>query len=357
MVRGTVVVKPLAFAVPGDLNTPTGGYAYDRRMIAELRRLGWDVEVIDLGNEFPRPSPEASAAAFAKLKAVTQGTPLVIDGLAFGTLHVQARRLALRRKLVALVHHPLALESGLRPEEAVMFQITERAALSAAGRIVTTSHTTAHVLTSHYRVPERRLIVAPPGNDKAVPARGSGGNGPLSLLAVGALVPRKGYDVLIAALATLRELPWRLTIAGDRKRDPATAQSLEADIARFDLPERVTLAGAVSDDQLDALYDGADLFVLPSRYEGYGMAFAAALARGLPVIGTDAGAIPEAVPPDAGILVPPDNVPALAAALYRLITDPRERGRLAAAARAAAAQLPTWEDSAVLFSRALEKAR
>ena len=351
------MVKPLAFAVPGDLNTPTGGYAYDRRMIAELRMLGWNVEVIDLGNEFPRPSPAARETALAKLKAVPQGTPLIIDGLAFGTMDVSAPQLALGRKLVALVHHPLALESGLAPAEVESFQIMERTALSAAGRVVTTSHTTARVLISHYRVPERQLIVAPPGTDKVAPARGSGGTGPLALLAVGALVERKGYDVLIAALATLRELPWRLTVAGHRTRDPATAQRLEAEITRFDLAQRITLAGAVSDERLDALYDGADLFVLPSRYEGYGMAFAAALARGLPVIGTDAGAIPEAVPSDAGILVAPDNVAALAAALHRLITDRGERGRLAIAARAAAAQLPTWADSAMLFSRALEKAR
>jgi glycosyltransferase involved in cell wall biosynthesis len=350
------VVKPLAFAVPGDLNTPTGGYAYDRRMIAELRKLGWDVDVIDLGNEFPRPSDGARETAFAKLKAVPQGTPLVIDGLAFGTMALEASSLALRRKLVALVHHPLALESGLPPEEAAAFQITERTALAAAGRTATTSHTTARILMSDYGVPERRLIVAPPGIDKVPPARGSGG-GTLALLAVGALVPRKGYDVLISALATLRELPWRLTIVGDRTRHPATAQRIESDIARVVLTDRITLTGAVPDARLDALYHGADLFVLSSRYEGYGMGFAAAIARGLPVIGTDAGAIPEAVPAGAGILVPPDNVPALAAALYRLITDAGERGRLAAAARAAAAQLPTWAESAVLFSRALEKPR
>jgi glycosyltransferase involved in cell wall biosynthesis len=349
------VVKRLAFAVPGDLDTPTGGYAYDRRMIAELTKLGWDVDVIDLGSEFPRPRPAAKEAAFAKLKAVPQGTPLVIDGLAFGTMHIQASRLALRRKLVALVHHPLALETGLAPAEAMAFQIMERTALSAAGRTVTTSHTTARVLKSQYGVPERRLIVAPPGTDKVAPARGSGS--PVALLAVGALVPRKGYDVLVAALATLRDLPWRLTIAGDRTRDPATAQRLEADIARLDLAPRITVVGAVTDEKLDALYDGADLFVLPSRYEGYGMGFAAAIARGLPVIGTDAGAIPESVPAEAGILVPPDDVPALAAALYRLITDAGERGRLGAAARTAAARLPTWADSAMLFSRALEKAQ
>jgi glycosyltransferase involved in cell wall biosynthesis len=351
------VVKPLAFAVPGDLNTPTGGYAYDRRMIAELERLGWDIEPIDLGNEFPRPSPAARAAAQKRLAAVPAATSIVIDGLAFGVLPDAAAALSRSHRLIALVHHPLALESGLTREEASALRASERAALGQAHLVATTTRTLVQTLVSDYRVPATKLCMAPPGTDGAPPARGSGGAGPLALLAVGALVPRKGYDVLIAALATLAELPWRLTIAGDRTRDPATAQRLAADIARCGLTERVTLAGAVPDERLDALYDGADLFVLPSRYEGYGMGFAAAIARGLPVIGTEAGALPETVPAGAGILVPPDNVPALAAALYRLITDAGERRRLATAARTAAAQLPTWAESAVLFSRALEKAR
>ena len=351
------MVKPLAFAVPGDLDPPTGVYAYDKRMIAELRKLGWDVEVIDLGNEFPRPSDAAVKHAQGKLAAVAQGTPIVIDGLAFGVLPDAAAALAAHHRLVALVHHPLALESGLTSEEALALRVSERTALAQAHHVVTTTRTVVQTLLADYGVPAAKLSTAPPGTDKVAPARGNGGTGLVALLAVGALVPRKGYDVLIAALATLRKLPWRLTIAGDRTRDPATVQQVAADIARHDLTGRITLAGAVPDERLDAFYDGADLFVLPSRYEGYGMAFAAAIARGLPVIGTDAGAIPEAVPTGAGILVPPDNVPALAAALHRLITDTRERGRLAAAARSAAAQLPTWADSAVLFSRALEKAR
>ena len=127
------------------------------------------------------------------------------------------------------------------------------------------------------------------------------------------MVPRKGYDVLLAALAELKDLRWRLTIAGDRTRDPAAAARLDADIAALGLADRVTAAGAVSGERLAALYAGADLFVLPSRFEGYGMAFAEAMAHGVPVIGTTAGALPQTIPPGTGILVPPDDVPALAA--------------------------------------------
>jgi glycosyltransferase involved in cell wall biosynthesis len=347
------VVRGVAFAVPGDLATPTGGYAYDRRMIAQLEHLGWRIEVIALGDGFPRPSAETRKAAQARLARVPKGCPIVIDGLAFGVLPELASELRLRHPLIAIVHHPLALETGLNLAQAATLHASERAALASASRIVTTSVTTARGLVADYGVPADRITVAPPGTDRAAQARGSS-DGIVRLLAVGSVVPRKGYDVLIAALATLAELPWRLTIAGDRSRDPATAARLDADIARFQLGERIAVLGAVPPERVDGLYDAADLFVLPSRFEGYGMAYTEAITRGLPVVGTTAGAIPEAVPAGAGVLVPPDDTVALALALRRLIENPGERSRLAAAARAAAARFPTWEDSAKLFSRALE---
>ena len=161
------------------------------------------------------------------------------------------------------------------------------------------------------------------------------------------MVPRKGYDVLIAALARLEDLSWRLVIAGDGARSPETLRQLETDIARLGLADRITMRGAVAAEQLAALYASSDLFVLPSRFEGYGMAYAEAIAHGLPVVGTTAGAIPETVPADAGVLVPPDDVAALAAALRRLIESPAARERLAAGARAA--RFPSWSEQAALL--------
>ena len=149
-------------------------------------------------------------------------------------------------------------------------------------------------------MPADRITVARPGSDPAPMAHGSR-DGIVRLLSVGAVVPRKGFDVLIAALATLADLPWRLTIAGDRGRDPKTAAQLDADIARLKLGDRVAVLGAVSPERLAELYAGADLFVLASRFEGYGMAYAEAIAHGLPVIGTTAGAIPDTVPAGAGV--------------------------------------------------------
>ena len=345
------MVKEVVFAVPGDLATPTGGYTYDRRIIAELPALGWRAQVLDLGDGFPRPSAPTRAAACAQLAALLPGRPVVIDGLAFGVLADAASALRSRHPLVALVHHPLALESGLRAGEAAAFQQSERAALACARRVVVTSRATARLLAADYDVPAERMSVVEPGTDRnEVPPRTSGQV--VALLAVGAVVPRKGYDVLVAALARLKNGPWRLVIVGDCDRSPDAARRLEADIARLGLAERVTMVGAVTPDRLAALYAAADLFVLPSHFEGYGMAYAEAIAHGVPVVGTTAGAIPETVPADAGVLVPPDDIDALAGALRRLIERPDERQRLAASARAA--RFPSWRDQAALFAGILE---
>jgi len=346
-------VKRFVFAVPGDLATPTGGYAYDRRMAAELLGLGWEVEIADIGSEFPRPSESARGAARARLLAVPRGTPIVVDGLAFGVLPELAAELHRDHPLLALVHHPLALETGIPPAEAEEFHRRERAALAHTDRVIVTSPSTARRLSADYAVAAERITVALPGSEPRAKAR-NGRAGPLALIAVGAVVRRKGYDVLIDALARLRDLPWRMTIAGDRTRSPATVATLEAAVRRHALGDRIAFAGAVDDARLAALHAEADLFVLPSRFEGYGMAFAEAIAHGLPVVGTTAGAIPDTVPDGAGILVPPDDAAALAQALRRLITEDNAREKVAAAARAAAARLPTWRQSAEVFARAIE---
>jgi len=347
------VVKRFAFAVPGDLATPTGGYAYDRRMMTELGELGWQIDLLDLGEGFPWPDEAARATAQSRLLAMPAGRSIVVDGLAFGVLPETASQLAGRNPLLALVHHPLALEWGLSVKQADALRASERAALAAVQGVVVTSAATARLVASDYGVPAERIVVARPGSDPALMSQGSQ-DGVVRLLSVGAIVPRKGFDVLISALATLTDLSWRLTIAGDRTRDRNAAARLDADIARHALGERIAAPGAVSPQRLAALYAEADVFVLASHFEGYGMAYAEAVAHGLPVIGTSAGAIPDTVPPDAGLLVDPGGSFALAKALRRVIGDADLRRRLASAARAAAPQLPTWRHSAEIFARALE---
>jgi glycosyltransferase involved in cell wall biosynthesis len=322
-------------------------------MIAELQKLGWQVDVVGLGDGFPRPSADVKAAAREKLAGVPKECPIIVDGLAFGVLPEAANELRERNPLLALVHHPLALETGLVPADADALKTSERKALEAARGVVVSSPSTATLLTDDYDVPPDIITVARPGTERGEAAKGSS-DGIVRLLSVGSIVPRKGYDVLIAALAPLAALPWRATIAGDRTRDEAAAAQLDADIASHGLGARIDVLGALPEELLPPLYVGADLFVLASRFEGYGMAFAEALAHGLPVVGTTAGAIPDTVPPDAGVLIEPNDVKALTRTLRMLIGNTKERQWFASGARAAGEQLPAWKDSAALLAGAIE---
>lgn len=347
-------MKRLAFAIPGDPETLTGGYAYDRRIIGELRRHDWTVDVVGLGEGFPWPDARQRAAATAQLQALAHDGPIVVDGLAYGVLPEAARALAARRPVVALVHHPLALEGGLTEAQAAQLAGSERAALAAATRVIATSRTTADLLRRDFAVPAERLDVVVPGTDRRDFATGDD-SAVVQLLSVAAIGTRKGFETLVEALAPITGLSWHLTIAGDRRRDPAAVERLDAAIARHGLKQRITCVGTVPAERLAALQQAADLFVLASEYEGYGMAYAEALACGLPVIGTTGGAIPEVVPPSAGRLVPPGDVAALTGALRALVGDRVLRQRLADGAREAARALPSWEDSGVRFAQILDR--
>ena len=182
------MVKRFAFAVPGDLAIPTGGYAYDRRMIAELGRLGWQVDVIGLGDGFPLPSDTTRATAQACLFALPKDLTVVIDGLALGALPDAATQL--RNSLLAVVHHPLALETGLSVEQAEKLRASERTALAAVDAVVVTSAATQRILVEDYSVPTDRIFVVPPGSDLVAPAQGST-DGIIRLLSVGAVCHEK----------------------------------------------------------------------------------------------------------------------------------------------------------------------
>lgn len=350
------MAKRVAFAIPGDLATWTGGYVYDRRIIAELRRLGWAVDVVPLGDGFPMPSEEQIAEASRRLLASPPDRPIVIDGLALGVLPKAAASLHSARPVVALVHHPLASETGLARSMAKRLRGSERSALAAARIVIVTSDTTADMLADRFDVPRDRLRVIQPGTDRAPYSTGIGSR-QIQLLSVGAIVPRKGFDVLVDALAGLTDLSWQLTIVGDRGRDPQMVARLEALISHHRLEDRIRSTGKVSSDCLAIHYARADLFVLASHFEGYGMAYAEAMAHGLPIVGTTGGAIRQTVPSAAGRLVSPGNVAALATALRGVMENEAARRALAAGARAAAAALPTWTQGGEKFARVLDELR
>lgn len=346
--------------VPGDLGTRTGGYGYDREILKGLAHLGWRTSVCTLDGSFPAPTIEAREHASRALARLPDGATVLADGLAFGVLDREAALEALRLRFVALVHHPLALESGLDPDRAVALAASERRALGWARGVVVTSPATVRSLAS-YGVPEERIEVVLPGTPDLPIARGTRGrdpiraDGPVVLLSVATLTPRKAHDVLIAALARLAHLPWRLTLAGSRTMHPPTTAALRAAIHAQGLRNRVTFAGDLDESALREAYDNADVFVLPTRHEGYGMAVAEAVAAGLPVVATPTGAIPDLVDATSGVIVPIDDVDALTAALARVIGDDAVRTSLAAGAARRRDTLPRWDDSARGMAGALTR--
>ena len=343
----------LYFIFPGDLDTPSGGYHYDRRLIQELQKLGLQVSSISLTGNFPHPDQQAMNDARQRLAALPDGAVVILDGLAFGVMDNLARAEQQRLRLIALCHHPLAFESGINERQRQAFHASEQSALHSARAVIVTSEVTRQILIEHFAIQPNKILVALPGTER-VPFAPCVGNPP-KLLTVASLTQRKGHDVLINALASLTFLPWQARFIGSDVFDPAWATSLQAQVARLQLQHRIQITGRVDDLQVE--YQTADLFVLASRFEGYGMVFAEALAAGLAIVATGAGAVKDVVPASAGILIPVDDVAALSTALHSLLSHDDLRQRLQAGARTASATLPVWQDSAQQVVQLIEMVR
>jgi glycosyltransferase involved in cell wall biosynthesis len=343
----------MAFAVPGDLDARTGGTLYDKQVIAALGRLGHKVTVVPLPGDWPNPTAPQEDAALAALDALPAGMPVIIDGLAFGAMAPE-RVAGLARPVVAMVHHPLALEPGLDGPQAQAMHAREQANLAHAGHMVVPSRHIGDLLRAQFGVGDDRVSVALPGFARPKPALSPPRADPPLVLSVGLLCGRKGHDVLIRALAQVADLPWQATIVGKR-HDAAYAAELERLSGNLGLSTRITLAGELGAEALGELYRSATLFALATRYEGYGMVLSEAQLYGLPVLSCDAGAVSETLG-GSGLLVPPDDVDAFAGQLRAVLSDPSLQARLARQSRDHAAKLPRWEDAAAVMAQAVDLA-
>jgi glycosyltransferase involved in cell wall biosynthesis len=336
----------IALLVPGPFSIVSGGYGYDRRLVEGFRAAGHDVEVVELEGHHPLPDSTAEASARAALDSLPDGTRIIIDGLGLPAFAPFVDELAAKRA-VGLIHHPTAIEPGVPDDERARLKELESLLFPRLARLIATSRLTADRLPLEFPVDAARIGVVEPGTDAAERSKGSGGPG-CAILSVGVLVPRKGHDVLLRALARLTDLDWHLTIAGG-PRDPVHAQTLAALVEELNLAARVTFAGEVAQDALEKLYASADLFALATHWEGYGMAAAEALARGLPLAITAGGAIADVVPRTAGIVAPPGDVTSLSRAMRRPMYDRALRAEMADAAWEAGQALPRWPDRATAF--------
>ncbi|MCI4666482.1 MAG: glycosyltransferase family 4 protein [Neomegalonema sp.] len=293
----------VGFAIPGPIATAvSGGYAYDRALIEIAPQFGVELTPLELPGGFPFPggfAPSTGAAGgpvdptpFAVSDAILSAWrgPLLIDGLAYGAFPEKLAR-KVGPRAAALVHHPLALETGLSPARTAYLRRSERAALAQARAVIATSETTAQALTTEYGVAPAQITVAPPGFDRRPRAAMAGA--PPTILSVGAAIRRKRLPELIAALSRLTDLPWRFRHIGPLDVDPLEKAALDAAVSGIGGPSaqaRLRFDGAVDDPAFWAAYREADLFVSAAAYEGYGMAIAEAVLHGLPIVATDGGA-------------------------------------------------------------------
>jgi len=343
-----------SFAVPGNLDSKTGGYAYDRNLIAALRAAGRPVEVIRLGDSFPDPTLDDENAALLIFREHPADRPLILDGLAFGALST-SELAQVAAPMVVMLHHPLGLEPGLPAARAEALIARESANVSLAAHVVVPSPHVARLLKADFGVAEDRITVALPGFSRPAVQQLAKDDPPL-ILSVGLICARKGHDVLLDALARIPDLQWQAVIVG-LIQDAPLAAALETRCAAADLAGRVRFTGCVSDEELRDLYARASLFALATRYEGYGIVFGEAMQHGLPIVSCAAGAVPDTVPEAAGILVPPDDPSAFAQALRRLLQDPAEREARGLAAERAGASLPVWQDTAAAMSAVIDRVR
>ncbi|MFI6560496.1 glycosyltransferase family 4 protein [Streptomyces sp. NPDC050534] len=345
-------LRSVHFVMPGGVDdpaAPSGGNAYDRRVSLDLPGFGWQVHKHAVAGDWPLPTAASRAELARTLRELPDGSAVLLDGIvACGVPEVVVPETE-RLRLAVLVHLPLGDETGLEPAVAAELDAKERDVLRAVPAVIATSDWAVRRLVSHHGLAPERVHVAPPGADIAPLA--SGTDGVSRLLCVAAVTPRKGQHRLVQALAAAADLPWSCVCVGGLGHDPEYVARLRLLIKENGLEDRIELAGPRAGAALDASYATADLMVLTSYAETYGMAVTEALARGIPVLATDVGGLPEAVgrAPDGGvpgILVPPEDPAALAAELRGWFGEADVRRRLKAAARGRRAALNGWATTA-----------
>ena len=346
-------MKHLSLLVPAPFDQVSGGHVYDRRMVAELRARGDAIRVVELAGRFPLADDVARDAACAAWDRLSEATRPVIDSLALPAFAGMEDALA-ARGAIGLIHHPTAVETGFAETERESLRRMEQRLYRRLYRLIVTSDGTTERLVADFGIDRARVAVVAPGTDDAPRCNGSGGPG-CEILSVGTLVPRKGHDVLLRSLARLFDLDWHLTIVGSPRHDPAHAEALVALAEELGITHRVRFAGEVTGDALGALWRGADLFALATWFEGYGMAIAEALKRGLPVAVCSGGAAAALVEPEAGVVCEPGDRVQLSKALRRMVFSASLRAEMGEVAWQIGQKLPHWETQAALLAENLSR--
>jgi glycosyltransferase involved in cell wall biosynthesis len=337
------LVLPAGYDDPRRLS---GGNIYDQHLSTGLAQLGWSVARHEIPHAWPAPGPSIIDSVDEVLTSIPDDRVVVLDGLLGAVAATALVGHANRLRLVALVHMP-GPPGG--PPGSV---------LRAAQLVITTSDWSARVLIELHHLPGDRVLVAPPGARIAALAKGTEAGG--ALLCVAAVTSAKGHDVLVSALAGLAAQSWTCACVGALDRERDFVARLHRAVVDAGLADRVQFRGPLVGADLERAYAAADLLVLPTRLESYGMVVTEALAHGLPVIATSVGGVPEAVGRTAdgrrpGLLVQAGDHRALRAAITSWLGEPDVRDGLRAAARARRDALGGWDETVSTISTALAR--
>lgn len=344
----------VGLVIYGSLDTVSGGYLYDRQLVAQLRAAGDEVEVISLPwRNYVRHLADNASLLLRRRLAAGRWDVLVQDELNHPSLFALNPWLKTRLAcpLVAVVHHLRCCEARPAWQNAVYRQV-ERAYLRSVDGFIFNSQTTRQAVQAVLGRPAAPGLVAYPAADQRGPALSAeavaarvSAPGPRRLLFLGTVSARKGLHVLLQALALVPD-GWHLSVIGGLDVEPGYTRAVRAQIARLGLAGRVVLHGRLDDGQVRAALEDHHALAVPSFYEGFGIAYLEALACGLPVLATTAGAAGELIRDGVeGRLVPPGDAGALAAALRGLLAEPDQLLALSLAARARFLGHPGWAAS------------
>ncbi|TLM74961.1 glycosyltransferase family 4 protein [Pseudarthrobacter sp. NamB4] len=349
--------------VPGNIHHHSGGNAYNARLVQGLKALGTDVEVLAVEGSWPYASASARRQLGSLLGAwETAAGPEpalnLVDGLiAMGAPDELEFAAKAGRKTWVLVHMPAPAHHDF-----------EARSLRAATGVVCTSTWASKVLEERHGL--YGFHVALPGTDPAPPAKGSV---PPHIIVVAALLPNKDQLLTVSAFAGLRDLEWTASFVGSDQADEEYAAKVRAAVRDQGLDDRMRLTGELTGEALESEWNRANLSLLVSRAEAFGMVVTESLARGIPVIVRDGTGAVEALRlgcskqndskeydlkedddgrrlPGAKVTLPADDDPAnpalLAEVVRRWLTDEGTRAAWRARAEEARGRLPGWDQTA-----------
>lgn len=342
----------LHFLIPGDINTLTGGYIYNKRMVNGLLNKGHQVEVHSLMNDFPFPSPESKKKCAETLFAIPKGDFIIIDSIVFGAIPDLLKKIKRFHPIIALIHLPLSMGTGYSADQRSRLLILENEAFEYADLIIVTSAFTRNLLIEMGINPSRLVTIIPGAEallhkQKYCPI-------PRKFITVSNYTPNKGYLLLINALSELKHLKWTLDCYGNPEFDPEYFKELSDLITHNNLTEKIFLHTAVSGKELSEAYVNSDLLIHPSEFETYGMVLTEALSHGIPVVASLCGAISQTLQSSMGVFFEVNDQISLQNTIKIVLQDETRYQKLCNEAASYKPQL--WEKSISEFEKSIVSA-